>query len=179
MFHPGVNRLPVWPEAYVGKNAERIPDYFPQPYSADKLGSYETFDAQSSQLRYKLVDSLFDVMVTYRFEELQSAVEAMHDAEQQLRLSRQPQPEVASALVRARDLLNYMSVDEEMSRDPGFTGKFTKSRKKAEDEVPGEQGGIEGAWDAAFNARYQRAAAFIREALEKAQTISVSAGHAK
>src|SRR5690606_3122624 len=77
LLNPAIMRLPVNPEAY--KDA---PEGFPNPFSEEFAPGAIEFDVDKSGTRYNLVNSLFDVMVTYRLEDLRSAVAAVHKAEQ-------------------------------------------------------------------------------------------------
>lgn len=156
LLHPNISRLPVSPEAY---QTENIPIGYPQPFSAKQLGSQMPFDVQKSRLRYNLVNSLFDVMITYRIDELKMAVLSLQQSEKEL-LSPFTKPDagkLAGALVRGRDLINYLPVTELTSYDPKFTAKFKKKRKKVTDVIAGEQGEIEQEWDRVIKQKYQLA----------------------
>lgn len=153
LLHPDISRLPVWPDAY---KADNIPVGYPQPFSAKTLGSHIAFDVQKSRLRYNLVNSLFDVMVTYRLDDLKRAVKSIQQAEAKLLTSLDAAPEVAAALVQGRDLINYLPVDELTSYDPKFTAKFRTKRKKMTDVIVGEQGEIEKRWDTDIQKKYQQ-----------------------
>jgi len=167
LLHPDISRLPVSPEAY---QVEDIPVGYPQPFSAKPLGSQTAFDVQKSRLRYNLVNSLFDVMITYRMDELKMAVLSLQTAEKKLLspLTKPVKPsseKLASALVRGRDLINYLPVNELSSYDPKFTAKFKKKRKKATDVIAGEQGDIEQAWDRSIKQKYQLAKEIVEASL--------------
>jgi len=162
LLHPDISRLPVWPDAY---KSENIPVGYPQPFSAKTLGSHTAFDVQKSRLRYNLVNSLFDVMVTYRLGDLKRAVKSLQQAERKLLTSSNAVPEVAAALVQGRDLINYLPVDELTSYDPKFTGKFRKKRKKISDVIAGEQGEIEKRWDADIQKRYKQSYKIVNASL--------------
>ena len=164
LLHPDISRLPVSPEAY---KADNIPVNYPQPFSAKTLGSHTAFDVQKSRLRYNLVNSLFDVMVTYRLDELRAAVVSLQQAEGKLLRSSDPVPGIAAALVQGRDLINYLPVDELTSYDPKFTEKFKQKRKKASDEIKGEQGEIEKRWDTEIKKKYQLAQETVQARLQE------------
>lgn len=162
LLHPDISRLPVSPEAY---KADNIPVGYPQPFSAKTLGSHTAFDVQKSRLRYNLVNSLFDVMVTYRLDELKSAVRSLQQAEENLMASSKGNPGLAGGIVQARDLVNYLPVEELTSYDPKFTAKFRKKRKKATDVISGEQGEIEKLWDGEIKKKYQQAQEIVEASL--------------
>ena len=48
------------------------------------LGAAVKFDVQLSKSRYNLVNSLFDVMITYRLDDLRAAMSAIYKAEAKL-----------------------------------------------------------------------------------------------
>ncbi len=169
LLHPDISRLPVSPDAYLTDN---LPVGYPQPFSAKQLGSQMPFDVQKSRLRYNLVNSLFDVMITYRFDELKSAVLSLQQAEKKLlspfMANNQTQSKsstLAGALIRGRDLINYLPIQELMSYDPKFTSKFNQKRKKVTDVIEGEQGEIEREWDRAIQKKYQLAKDTVDESL--------------
>lgn len=175
LLHPDISRLPVSPEAY---QTEDIPVGYPQPFSAKQLGSQMPFDVHKSRLRYNLVNSLFDVMITYRMDELKMAVLSLQTAEKKLlspRLTQSVKPasnKLAGALVRGRDLINYLPVTELTSYDPKFTAKFKKKRKKITDVIAGEQGEIEQAWDKAIKQKYQLAKDTVDTTISDAKHLS-------
>ena len=154
LLHPDISRLPVLPAAY---QSDAVPAGYPQPFSAKTLGSHTAFDVQKSRLRYNLVNSLFDVMITYQLDDLQAAVGALHRAEKKLLRSPEPLPKLAGALAQGRDLINFVPVDELTSYDPRFTAKFRKKRKKATDIIEGEQGEIERQWERVIRKKYRQA----------------------
>ncbi len=154
LLHPDISRLPVSPQAYKSDN---IPFGYPQPFSSKTLGSNIAFDVQRSRLRYNLINSLFDVMVTYRLDELKTAVISLQQVEKRLLLSTGTKPDLAGALIKGRDLINYLPVDELSSYDPKFTEIFKEKRRQATDNIKGEQGEIEKLWDREIKQKYQQA----------------------
>ena len=163
LLHPDVGRLPILPTTY---KSDKVPVGYPQPYQSKPLGSNKAFDVFTSQVRYNLVNSLFDVMVTYQLEALQDATKPLQQAEKILLKEKTPRPALAAAMVRARDLINYLPVDELSSYDPKFTAVFTKKRKKADDVIPGKQGRLEHSWENEINKNYRRAEEIVTQALQ-------------
>ncbi|MEE9343838.1 MAG: extracellular solute-binding protein, partial [Gammaproteobacteria bacterium] len=144
LLDPRVGRLPILPTTYFSPKA---PAGFPQPYRSKPLGSNTAYDVLTSQLRYTLVNSLFDTMITYQIGALQKVTHLLHQAER--RLKNHPataMPELTTAIIRARDLIDYLPVSELSSHDPKFTALFTKNRKKIEDSNGGQQGRLENIW---------------------------------
>ena len=162
LLAPRIRRLPIRPASYL---ENELPPGFPHPYGPDELGAHIAFDVLRSRQRYNVVNSLFDVMITYRLKELQGAMAAIQRAETLLLTSDTPQPELAGAAARARDLVNRVPVDELTAGDPHFAAKFTRKRKKATDIVGGEQGKIEKEWDAFTTHNYLDATRIVEAAL--------------
>ncbi len=157
LLSPQISRLPISPDAYEDGQDMKVPAFFPRPFTVRQLGAHIAFDVQKSRLRYNVVNSLFDAMITYRLDELRSAMQAVQAAEQ-LMLSTPAAglPAVARAVIQGRDLIRWTPIDELTSRDPKFTAKFKKTRKQASDIIDGEQGNIEQQWDQHIVENYAR-----------------------
>jgi phosphoglycerate transport regulatory protein PgtC len=69
LFEPEIMRLPVNPAAYAD-----APEGLPNPFEDSSIGAAVKFDVDVSGKRYNLVNSLFDVMITYRLDDLRAAV---------------------------------------------------------------------------------------------------------
>lgn len=150
LLNPAIMRLPVNPEAY--KDA---PEGFPNPFSEDFAPGAIEFDVDKSGLRYNLVNSLFDVMVTYRLEDLRAAVAAVQKAE--AAYAKTNNPKAAELISQARERIEAMPITEEQSLDPSFTQVFTTSRAKAETKVVGRQAEVEQQWDTFAVENYRQA----------------------
>jgi ABC-type Fe3+ transport system substrate-binding protein len=158
LLDPKIRRLPVSPATYA-----KAPEGFPNPFRDSSIGARVKFDVDKSKARYNLVNSLFDVMITYRLEDLQDATRAIQEAEAALAGSDNAK---ARALVdEAKALVAALPIDEAQSLDPAFAGVFTKKRKKKTDQVTGRQAEVEQEWDSFVKANYQRA----RELAEQAK----------
>lgn len=142
LLEPDISRLPIRPEIY----ESGLPDYYPRPYSSEQKGSHIPFNVHKSTRRYNVVNSLFDVMVTYQLDDLQFAMGAIQNAESGLISVSLPQPQLAAAINQSRDLINNVPIDEFTSLNPDYAAKFTKRRKKETDPVDGEQAEIEQQW---------------------------------
>ncbi|MDT8853488.1 extracellular solute-binding protein [Paracoccaceae bacterium Fryx2] len=150
LLNPAIMRLPVNPDAYAN-----APEGFPNPFSEEFAPGAIVFDVDKSGTRYNLVNSLFDVMITYRMDDLRAAVAAVQAAEA-------AHPDGANAEARAlideaRALVEALPVTEEQALDPSFTGVFQISRAEPETQVVGRQAEVEQAWDAFAVANYARA----------------------
>ena len=163
LLDPKVGRLPILPTTYL---SEKVPAGFPQPYRSKPLGSNQAYDVFTSQLRYTLVNSLFDVMITYQFEALQKVTGLIHQAEKIL----QENPTVAmleltTAIIKARDFIDYLPVSELNSFDPKITAIFTKNRKRLEDVSEGKQAELENIWSEKITESYRNAEEVLTLAL--------------
>ena len=156
LLDPKIRRLPVRPEIY-----QRAPD-LPNPF-AGEIGASVYFDVKKSKARYNLVNSLFDVMITYRLDDLRAAVGALHEAE--AALAANPNEEAAKLVARGWELVDAVPIDEARSLDPEFAAIFTKKRRKATDVVTGRQAEVEREWDAFVQANYAEARRLAEQAL--------------
>jgi len=137
LLNPKIRRLPVNPQTYA-----KAPADFPNPFKDKSIGAAVKFDLALSKNRYNVVNSLFDVMITYNSE--------------------------AEALIKqARMLINEMPIDEAKAGQEDFAGIFKKKRKKATDKVTGRQAEVEQEWDSMVKANYAKA----KELAEKAKSL--------
>ena len=120
-----------------------------------------------SKDRYNIVNSLFDVMITYRRDDLVKATRAIQNAEAALAGKSSPR---AEALIKeARALVTAMPISEAEAVDGKFPGVFTsdvyKKRKKASVKIPPRQAEIEEKWDSFTKKNYAEARAKAKKAL--------------
>lgn len=158
LFDPHVRRLPVNPEAY-----DKAPKGYPNPFEDKTLGRGVNFDVDLSGHRYNVVNALFDVMITYRLNELKSATGAIQKASKAL--AAHPNAKAQKLVDRAKALIAAMPITEKQSTDPDFTGVFTSVRKKASDKSTGRQAQIEQKWDKFTVNHYNKAKALANKAL--------------
>lgn len=160
LLNPAIMRLPVNPEAYAN-----APEGFPNPFDEDFAPGAIVFDVDKSGARYNLVNSLFDVMITYRLDELRQAVAAVQRAEA---IHADSGNEEALALIaEARSLIEALPITEEQSLDPAYAEVFQVARKTADTEVVGRQAEVEQEWDSFTVNNYRRA----RELAEQAASL--------
>ena len=119
------------------------------------IGAAVKFDVAKSGARYNLVNSMFDVMITYRLDDLRAAVGAVQKAE--AKHAGGDNAEAKALIAEARALIDANPIDEAKSLDAEFAGIFTKKRKKATDEVGERQAEVEQQWDAMVVANYRKA----------------------
>lgn len=156
LFNPKVMRLPVNEAAY--KDA---PEGIPNPFKGEIKASVQ-FNSDLSQARYNVVNSLYDVMITYRFSELQTATKAIDEA--QAALDGKPNPEAQKLLDEARKLVYSVPITDQQAGAQDFNAIFTVKRKKATDKATGRQAEVEKNWDAATVNDYQKATDLARKA---------------
>jgi ABC-type Fe3+ transport system substrate-binding protein len=164
LLDPAIRRLPVNPETYA-----KAPEDFPNPFKDNSIGAAVKFDVVKSKSRYNIVNSLFDVMITYRREDLAQASEAIQKAE--TALAGKSNSEAEALISEAHALIAAMPISEEEAIDEKFPGVFTsdvfKSRKKSSVKVPPRQAEIEEKWDAFTKKNYAEA----KEKAEKALSL--------
>ncbi len=160
LLDPKIQRLPVRPELYESKAK-----HLPNPFKGE-IAAKVAFDVKKSKARYNVVNSLFDVMITYRLNDLKAATKAIHDAAAALKAK--PNAEGEKLLAEARALVAAVPIDEARSLDPAFAGVFKKKRKKATDKITGRQAEIEQQWDEMVRANYAKA----KELAEKAAAMA-------
>ncbi len=161
LLDPKIQRLPVRPELYDGPAK-----HLPNPFKGEVAAKVK-FDVKKSKARYNLVNSLFDVMITYRLDDLKAATKAIHEAA--AALEKKPNPEAAKLLDEARALVAAVPIDEAKSLDPQFAAIFKKKRKKATDKVTGRQAEVEQQWDEMVRANYAKAKELAMKAASMAK----------
>lgn len=160
LLDPKIRRLPVNPATYA-----KAPADFPNPFKDSSIGAAVNFDLTRSKNRYNMVNSLFDVMITYRLNDLRSATKAIQEAE--AALASKPDAEAAAMVAQARKLVAALPIDEAKSLDEDFAAIFKKKRKKATDKVVGRQAEVEKEWDDFVVKNYAEAEKLAEKALAK------------
>ncbi|WP_419653003.1 ABC transporter substrate-binding protein, partial [Thiolapillus sp.] len=117
LLDPKIMRLPVNPKAYA-----KAPANFPNPFKDNSIGSGVKFDLALSKSRYNVVNSLFDVMITYRLDDLRTAVKAIQDAEAALQGNNNPAAQ--KLIAQAKDLVNAVPIDAAKASDEAFNSIF-------------------------------------------------------
>jgi ABC-type Fe3+ transport system substrate-binding protein len=160
LLNPKIRRLPVNPQTYA-----KAPADFPNPFKDKSIGAAVKFDLALSKNRYNVVNSLFDVMITYRLDDLREATKAVQQAE--AAANGKSNSEAEALIKQARMLINEMPIDEAKAGQEEFAGIFKKKRKKATDKVTGRQAEVEQEWDSMVKANYAKA----KELAEKAESL--------
>ena len=157
LLDPKIRRLPVRESTYA-----KAPEDFPNPFKDSSIGAAVKFDVLKSKNRYNLVNSLFDVMITYRLDDLRAATKAIQDA--RAALEGKSNPAAAKLLAQAQALVDQVPIDEAKSLDSDFASIFKKKRKKATDKVTGRQAEVEQRWDAQVKQNYVEAKRLAEQA---------------
>ncbi|MBW1768107.1 MAG: extracellular solute-binding protein [Deltaproteobacteria bacterium] len=163
LLDPAIRRLPVNPATYA-----KAPKDFPNPFKDKSIGAAVKFDVGISKDRYNIVNSLFDVMITYRRKDIAAATRAIQKAE--ATLAGKSNAKAKALIKEARALLTAMPISESEAVDTKFPGVFTsdvyKKRKKAGVKVPPRQAEIEEKWDSFTKKNYATAKAKAEKALK-------------
>jgi phosphoglycerate transport regulatory protein PgtC len=159
LFQPEVGRLPVRPASYAN-----APEGTPNPFEIEwgEKGGFK-FDAQISEERYAVVDTLFDQTITFQLDVLKRVTKALHEAEAANSASNNSD---ATALIEdARRLIAAVPFDAEKAKSKEFHDAF----KSASDTAKGvRQAELEQEWAGFARNSYEQAEAKLTEAKSKA-----------
>jgi phosphoglycerate transport regulatory protein PgtC len=156
LLDPKIQRLPVRPATY-----EKAPAGYPNPFKDAKLGAGVNFNADLSEGRYELVNSMYDRLVTFRLKELNAAWKAIHDAEAKLGPNASA---MAQRLLReARALASGVPITEKGASDSAIAGAFQE--KKPDRPVATRQAEFERKWDDFAAVNYLQARDKVERAL--------------
>jgi ABC-type Fe3+ transport system substrate-binding protein len=157
LLDPKIRRLPVNPATYA-----KAPAGFPNPFKDSSIGSAVKFDLGLSKGRYNVINSLFDVMITYRLDDLRDTTKAIQDAE--AAMAGKSNAQAADLIAQAKALVYEVPVDAATASDKEFNAIFKKKRKKATTKVTGRQAEVEQEWDAMVKANYAKAKSLAEKA---------------
>ena len=155
LLDPKIQRLPVRPASYA-----KAPAGYPNPFSDKSLGAKVKFNADVSEGRYELVNSLFDRVVTFRLKELNAAWKAIHDAEKKIGAG--GGAEAKRLIAEARKLASSVPITEKEASDKAIAGSFQEVKK--DQKVAGRQAEFEQKWDAFATKNYAEAKALAEKA---------------
>ncbi len=150
LLDPKIRRLPVNPATYA-----TAPEGFPNPFKDKSIGSAVKFDLQLSKSRYNVINSLFDVMITYRLDDLRAATKSIQAAE--AKLAGKSNGAAKKLVDEARALVNKVPISAVQASEKDFNNIFKKKRKKATTKVTGRQAEVEQKWDSEVKANYVKA----------------------
>jgi len=155
LFKSDIGRLPVIPELYA-----KGPAGYPNPFKA-KLGGLD-FNSDLSSVRYDLLNSLFDQIVTFRLGELKEAWGVIYKAEKAIEEGKKKKDvtKAAAMVAEARSLVTKVAVPEAKANSKDFNKEF-KGKVKTETRAK-----LETEWDATAKANYSKAKELAIKAME-------------
>ena len=156
LLHPKIQRLPVRPDIYA-----KAPAGYPNPFKDKGLGAKVNFNADLSEGRYELLNSLFDRLITFRLKDLNAAWQAIHQAEQ--KLGGAANAEAKRLLAEARKKASSVPIAAKEASDPAIAGAFVRLQKGQ--KVAGRQAEFEQKWDAFASQNYAEAKSLAEKAL--------------
>jgi ABC-type glycerol-3-phosphate transport system substrate-binding protein len=156
LLTPAISRLPVLPySAFGGK----IPAGYPDPQAIVKRSRVQ-FNADLSEDRYAIVQSLFDQTITFRLKELQAATKAILDAE--AKLAGKKSADAEGLLRQARDLAYLPAISAQIADQKDFQKLFASNKREV--AVAKRITGLEETWNSKSKANYEKAAELARQA---------------
>jgi len=156
LLDPKIQRLPVRLATY-----DKAPPGYPKPFKDAAIGAKVAFNAELSEGRYELLNSLYDRVVTFRLKELNAAWKAIHEAER--RLGAGANAAAKDLLTQARKLATSVPITAAEAADPAIAGAFQEV--KPGQKPAGRQAEFEAKWDAATVKSYADAKALAERAL--------------
>lgn len=157
LLEPTIRRLPVNPVTY----AKAPPDY-PNPFKDERLGKLLPFDADLSESRSAVVDTLFDQLITFQLDALKGVTRSIHAAE--AALAKKDNPRARALIGEARQLIAAMPINATQASSPEIRGAFTGGKQKG-----ARQAELESQWAAFAKERYAQAQAKADEAAKLAR----------
>jgi ABC-type Fe3+ transport system substrate-binding protein len=156
LLDPKISRLPVLAYSAFGS---KIPAGYPEPVAIAKRSKVQ-FNADLSESRYSLVQSIFDQTITFRLKELQAATKAIHDAE--ARNATKKNAQAAELIKQARELAFTPVVSAQIADQAEFQKLFASNKKEV--AVAKKITGLEESWNSKARANYEKAAELARRA---------------
>ncbi len=156
LFEPEISRLPIRPSIY-----RTAPTDYPNPFNETLIKNGINFNSRLSWQRYHLVNSLFDVLATYRAQSLRRVWQVIHQAE--TLLINGNHPELAKKINRSRQLVSEVPVSKFEATDVSFTAKF--KRHKPGLPLSERQLELEKKWRVYFRDRHNEALLIATEVL--------------
>ena len=157
LLEPTIRRLPVRPETYA-----KAPAGYPNPFKDKNLQGLLAFNAETSEARTAVVDTLFDQLITFQLDALKAATKALHEAD--AALAKKDNAAVRALVKEARDLIAAMPVTEAQASSPELRAAFTGGKEKG-----ARQAELEQQWAAFAKEKYAQAKAKADEALKLAR----------
>ena len=148
LFEPEISRLPVMQSIY-----DSAPRHYANPFGDELTNKGIAFDTQLSRQRYQLVNSMFDVMITFRLQALRRTWKTIHEAE--ATLENLEAPDLTERIKEARSLASEIPVAPDEAASPVLSSIFV--RHKPGLSVPFRQTKLEAEWATFARDRQDRA----------------------
>jgi phosphoglycerate transport regulatory protein PgtC len=158
LLMPAISRLPVLPYATLGA---KVPAGYPDPQAIVKRAKVN-FNADLSEDRYSVVQSLFDQTITFRLKELQAATKAIQGAEAKLAASGKPNAQATDLIRQARELSFSPVVSASLAAQPEFLKLFASNKKEV--AVSKQITGLEESWNRKARENYTKAVELAQQA---------------
>lgn len=156
---PAISRLPVLPYSALGG---KVPAGYPDPQAIVKRAKVN-FDADLSEDRYSLVQSLFDQTITFRLKELQAATKLIQTAESKLAATGKPNAPASDLVRQARELAFTPIVSASLAGQKDFQKLFASNKKEV--AVAKQITGLEESWNRKARENYTKAAELAQQAV--------------
>jgi len=137
LFEPEISRLPVMKSIY-----SSAPKHYANPFSDELANKGIAFNADLSRQRYQLINSMFDVMITFRLQGLRRTWKVIHEAEAELKGL--GASHMRERVQEARRLASQVPVTAEEAISPILSSVFV--RHKPGLSVPLRQTELEAEW---------------------------------
>jgi len=158
LFDPEISRLPVMAAVYAN-----APENYANPFSDELVNKGISFDTDLSRQRYQLVNSMFDVMITFRLQALRRTWKVIHEAE--AALQGVDAPDLVERVAQARRLASEVRVTPEDAVSPILTSIFV--RHKPGLSMPFRQTKLEAQWAAFARDNQDRAHKLASDVLDE------------
>jgi len=157
LLEPSIRRLPVNPAVYA-----KAPADYPNPFTDARLGSLLPFDAELSETRTAVVDTLFDQLISFQLDALKAATKSIQDVE--AALAKKDNAAARKLIADARDLIAAMPIDAAGAAAAETRGAFTGAKEKGARQAEFEQ-----QWASFARERYAQAKQKADEAAKLAR----------
>ena len=157
LLEPSIRRLPVNPAVYA-----KAPAGYPNPFTDPRLSKLLPFNADLSESRTAVVDTLFDQLISFQLDALKGVTKAIHEVE--AALARKDNPAARKLVAEARDLIAAMPVTAAQAASAEMNAAFTGGKQKG-----ARQAELEQQWAAFGRDRYAQAKAKVDEAAKLAR----------
>ena len=157
LLEPTIRRLPVNPATYA-----KAPAGYPNPFKDERLGKLLPFDADLSESRSPVVDTLFDQLITFQLDALKAVTRSIHAAE--TGLARKDNARARALVEEARGLIAAMPINAAQASSAEIRAAFSGGKQKG-----ARQAELESQWAAFAKERYAQAQAKADEAAKLAR----------